>query len=272
MVDLNCMNAGAQCFSLYSFVNGKKVDSITDDALQAFRAVYPHIYAGGKTPRTIEQAREHGLTDKQARSEERGEIAKVDIFYYIYGILHSPDYRKQFASNLSKELPRIPFADDFKRFAQAGRDLAKLHLNYEDGPMYPLTEVDGDGKPVLPGIDPGKIEKLSWGKGKDKTRIVYNPDLILTDIPDDAHRYVINGKTALEWIIDQYKVKLDKNSGIVNDPNEYSDDPRYIVDLIKRVTYVSVETMKIVDSLPPLKIITPPEGVMPFEWTVEIES
>lgn len=277
--DLELVHHG-QCFPLYYYETTEtgglldepakitRHDAITDQTLDVFRKVYPHIYAAGKTPRTIEQAREHGLTDKQAR-EERGEVAKVDIFYYIYGILHSPEYRKRFKDNLSKELPRIPFAADFKRFAQAGRDLAKLHLSYEDGPMYPLTEVDGDGRPVLPGIDPGRVEKLSWGKGKDKTRIVYNPDLTLTGIPDDAHRYVVNGKTGLEWLIDRYKVSKDNKSGIVNDPNEYSDDPRYIVDLIKRVTYVSVETMKIVDSLPPLKEITPPEGVMPFEWTVE---
>lgn len=278
---ITCLDAieKGQCFPLYYYeiseggglldepTKVKHHDAITDQTLEVFRVVYPHVYAGGNA-RTIEQAREHGLTDKQAR-EERGEIAKADIFYYIYGVLHSPEYRERFKDNLSKELPRIPFAADFKRFAQAGRDLAKLHLGYEDGPEYPLEELDSRGKAVLPGTDPGRLVKLSWGKGKDKTKIVYNANLTLAGIPEDAHRYTVNGKTGLEWLIDRYKVTTDKKSGITNDPNEYSDDPRYVVDLIKRVTYVSVETMKIVDSLPPLSEVEPPEGTMPFEWTME---
>ena len=270
--DLELIHHG-QCFPLYWYeteetgglLNGggkaKRRDAITDRALEVFRAVYPHVYAGGHA-RTVEQAKADGLSDKQAR-EERGEVAKVDIFYYVYGILHSPEYRERFAANLAKELPRIPFAADFKRFAQAGRDLVRLHLGYEDGPMYPLEEKGG----AAGAADPGRLVKLAWGKGKDHTKIVYNANLTLAGIPEDAERYTVNGKTALGWLIDRYKVTTDKKSGIVNDPNDYSDDPRYVVDLIKRVTYVAVETMKIVDSLPPLREIDPPEGTMPFEWT-----
>ena len=141
LTDLNCMNAGTQCFPLYWYETeetggllgdsgkAKRHDAITNRALEVFRKVYPHVYASG-IARTVERAKADGLSDKQAR-EESGEIAKVDIFYYIYGILHSPEYRERFAANLTKELPRIPFAADFKRFAQAGRDLAKLHLDYE---------------------------------------------------------------------------------------------------------------------------------------------
>lgn len=272
------LSFNGQCFPLYWYevpetggmLDGggklKRHDAITDRALEAFRKVYPHAYAGGHA-RTIEQAKRDGLTDKQARGE-RGEIAKVDIFYYIYGILHSPEYRERFAANLAKELPRIPFASDFRRFAEAGRRLAELHLGYEDGPMYPLEEVDSKGRPVLDGADPGKLVKLAWGKGKDHTRIVYNANLTLAGIPEAAERYEVNGKTALGWLIDRYKVTTDKKSGIVNDPNDYSDDPRYVVDLIKRVTYVAVETMRIVDELPLLSELNPPEGAMPLEWAM----
>lgn len=273
------LSFNGQCFPLYWYeapeaggmLDGggklKRHDAITDRALEAFRKVYPHAYAGGHA-RTIEQAKRDGLTDKQAR-DERGEIAKADIFYYVYGILHSPEYRERFAANLAKELPRIPFAADFRRFAEAGRRLAELHLGYEDGPAYPLEEVDSKGRPVLEGADPGKLVKLAWGKGKDHTKIVYNANLTLAGIPEAAERYTVNGKTALGWLIDRYKVTTDKKSGIVNDPNDYSDDSRYVVDLIKRVTYVAVETMRIVDELPPLGELTPPEGAMPLEWTME---
>lgn len=277
----------SQCFPLYWYETdeacglfgggGKPVrrDAITEAALETFRRVYPHVYAGGHA-RTIEQAKADGLSERQAR-EERGEVSKVDIFYYVYGVMHSPEYRGRFGANLAKELPRIPFAADFKRFAQAGRNLAKLHLGYEDGPMYPLEELDSRGNPVMPGTNPGKLVKLAWGKKKDDSKksvkdaskIIYNANLTLAGIPESAERYEVNGKTALGWLIERYRVTPDKKSGIVNDPNNYSDDPRYVVNLIKRVTYVAVETMKIVDTLPPLREITPPENVMPFEWTME---
>lgn len=180
-------------------------------------------------------------------------ITKEDIFWYVYGILHSPEYKSRFAADLKKMLPRIPFAQDFRAFSNAGRKLGEWHLNYETIEPYPLTE---DCKRLV--MEPGdyRVTKMVFGKkeGKpDKTVIVYNPQLTLRNIPLDAYNYVVNGKPALEWIMERYAVTTDKASGIKNDPNAWSDDPRYIVDLLKRIIRVSLESVRIVASLPALQ-------------------
>ena len=142
-------------------------------------------------------------------------------------------------------------AEDFEPFWLAGKELAALHLNYESADLYPLTAV-GDAE------NPGPVEKMRWGKkrnpenGKmepDKSTLVYNGRLTFKDIPEAAHRYIVNGRSPLEWMIDRYQMKTDSASGIVNDPNLYSNDPLYIANLVRRLVTVSVETMKIVDSL-----------------------
>jgi predicted helicase len=146
---------------------------------------------------------------------------------------------------------------------QAGRKLADLHINYETIEPWPLKEI-GNSE------NPGRVEKLRYdkkGKVEDKSTIIYNERLALTGIPAEAHRYMLNGKPALGWLLDRYRVTTDKASGIVNDPNEYSSDPRYIVDLIKRVTRVSIETMQIVDALPPLNELPQPT-YWPDAWKV----
>ena len=227
----------------------KRHDGITDEALSVFRAAYPTAYS--------DRAKKYGGP----------QITKEDIFYYIYGILHSPEYRSRFDSNLSKELPRIPLASDFRAFAEAGRGLADLHLNYEMVDKYPLDVVGDEEKP-------GPVSKLKWGKRTDPatkkkvddhTVLIYNKNLTFKGIPEDADRYVVNGRTPLEWMIDRYQVKTDKASGIVNDPNEYSDDPLYIIDLVKRLVTVSVRTMEIVDSLPALNERSQTAN-WPFAW------
>jgi len=180
-------------------------------------------------------------------------ISKEDIFYYVYGILHSPEYKTRFAADLKKMLPRIPLAANFRAFSIAGRELAKWHLNYETVDPYPLKELSGKL-----GFDPKehyRVQKMTFGKsgGKsDKTTIVYNSHVTLTGIPLDAYDYVVNGKPALEWIMERYAVTVDKDSGIRNDPNDWSDDPQYIINLVKRIVRVSLETMKIVNALPAL--------------------
>lgn len=191
----------------------------------------------------------------RAKADGGIEITKEDIFYYIYGILHSPEYRERFGTNLQKELPRIPLVDTnatFRRFAEAGRQLADLHLNYETVERWSVREIGNTD-------DPGKVTKLKWGKKKDAaigksvndySVLVYNENLTLRDIPESAQNYVVNGKSALGWLVDRYQVRTDKDSGIVNDPNDYSDDPRYIVDLIERVITVSMKTLEIVSALP----------------------
>lgn len=183
-------------------------------------------------------------------------IGKEDIFWYVYGILHSPEYGQRFAANLKKMLPRIPFAADFWAFSKAGRKLGELHLNYETVEPYPLTE-ERESLDLDPTVF-YRVQKMAFGKKDskpDKTTIVYNANLVLRDIPLEAYEYVVNGKSAIEWIMERYQIATDKDSGIVNDPNAWcaeQGNPRYIVDLIKRIVRVSVESVRIVKKLPPL--------------------
>jgi predicted helicase len=180
-------------------------------------------------------------------------ISKEDIFYYIYGILHSPEYKTRFKADLKKMLPRIPYAKDFNAFSQAGRDLANWHLNYETIEPYPLQESTGDLTKEPKEFY--RVQKMKFaGKARepDKTTIIYNSNITLSGIPVEAYNYIVNGKSAIEWIMERYQVTIDKKSGIKNDPNDWSDEPRYIVDLVKRIVRVSIETMKIVEGLPGL--------------------
>jgi len=191
-------------------------------------------------------------------------ITKEDLFYYIYGLLHSEDYRARYADNLSKQLPRIPCvkkAEDFWSFSQAGRDLAELHVNYETVEPY---QVGFKGGALLMGElakADYRVEKMKFGgKGtaKDKTTVIYNSKIAMTGIPLEAYDYIVNGKPALEWVMERQGVKTDKASGIVNDANAYATetvgDAAYPLKLFQRVITVSLETMKIVRNLPALDI------------------
>ena len=185
------------------------------------------------------------------------QVSKDEIFYYVYGVLHSEQYRTVFAADLKRMLPRIPLAASkagFESFAEAGRRLADLHIGYESVEPYPLHEQ----APL--GMDPWdafRVTKMRWADKATKKTLIYNSHVTLGDVPAEAHRYMLGSRSALDWLIDRYQVKTDKASGIVNDPNDWGrehDDPRYIVDLVKRVTRVSIDTMAIVDSLPELPI------------------
>lgn len=186
-------------------------------------------------------------------------VTKEDLFYYVYGLLHSPDYRTRFASDLKKMLPRIPFVrsmDDFWAFSKAGRELAHWHLDYETVDPWPVEEevVGSEQNPAtLYRVEKMRFGKLSDGK-VDKGTIHYNAYITLRKIPVESYNYVVNGKSALDWVMERYQVKTDKDSGILNDPNAWSDDPRYIVDLVKRVVRVSMETLRIVKELPKLDL------------------
>lgn len=218
-------------FSATCQTNRKRRDALTDEGLAHFR----EAYSGEK-------------------------ISKEDIFYYVYGLLHSSDYSDRYADNLSKELPRIPCvkkATDFWAFSQAGRKLADLHLNYETVEPYPL-KIEVAGK--LTDAD-YRVEKMKYGKnGKDKnlSTLHYNDKITLTGIPHEAYEYVVNGKPALDWVVERQCVKTDKDSGIVNDANDWAREtignPRYPLELFMRIVTVSLETMKIVKSLPKLDI------------------
>lgn len=191
-------------------------------------------------------------------------ISKEDLFYYIYGLLHSPDYRERYADNLAKELPRIPrvrTAIDFWAFSKAGRALADLHLNYETLPMYAGAKLDTSNK-KLSDAD-YRVEKMKVPKAggeKDLTRLVYNAHITVTGIPPEAYEYVVNGKAALDWVIERQCVKTDKASGIVNDANDWAIEtmrnPRYPLELFLRVITVSLETRKIIRALPKLNILS----------------
>ena len=190
------------------------------------------------------------------------QVTKDDIFFYVYGLLHSPDYRERYAADLKKQLPRIamvPGRDRFEAFAEAGRRLSELHIGYEGVDPHPLTETVALGAPEDP-FERFAVQKMKYG-GKagayDKTRIRYNAFIDIDGIPEEAQRYMLGSRSALDWIIERYQVKTDKASGIVNDPNDWSrehDEPRYIIDLIGRIVTVSLETMRVIDSLPEIGI------------------
>ena len=206
---------GSQCFPFYLYDDDgtNRRENITDWALAQFRQQY-------KKPK----------------------LTKRDIFDYVYGLLHHPGYREKFADNLKRDLPRIPFAPDFMAFKKAGAKLAELHLGYEGVDPYELDWLETSGVPLS-----YRVEKLKLTK--DKTAVVVNPSLTLSGIPPEALEYRLGNRSALEWVIDQYQVTEDKRSGIRSDPNR-ADDPEYIVRLIGQVTHVSVETVRIVNSLP----------------------
>ena len=237
ITDLNFCEAGARCFPQYSYPQPanpdqitnedapERIDNISDTALRAFREHY---------------------------SDET--ITKNDIFDYVYGILHAPSYRQQFANDLSKMIPRIPFAPDFYAFAEAGAVLASLHLNYETCEQYPNIEVE----PVKPSLlweeKPEYFllgtRAMRFANKETKDTLIINEHVQLTGIPEEAHRYVVNGRTPLEWFIDRYKIKTDKNSGIINDPNGWFENPRDLITAIERIVHVSVESTKIIENLP----------------------
>jgi predicted helicase len=212
-----------------------------------------------------------GITDaglKHFQDAYPGEtITKENLFYYVYGLLHSEDYRAKYADNLSKELPRIPrvkTAADFWAFCHAGRELGDLHVNYETVEPYPVTIKQGDLR--LAEIKNAqafyRVTKWAFGKNgkeKDKTTVIYNANITMTDVPLAAYDYVVNGKPALEWVMERQVVKVDKASGIENDANRYAietmNNPAYPLELFQRVITVSLRTMEIVRGLPKLEVM-----------------
>ncbi len=204
-----------------------RIDNISDTALKAFQ--------------------KHYRTDK---------ITKDEIFYYVYGILHAPSYREQFANDLSKMLPRIPYAPDFTAFADAGYKLAEFHLNYETCEQYPLRVEfpNMSSSPTdLEDADPNLflLTEKAMRYGPDmKRQLDINTNVRLSGIPEDAYRYIVNGRSPLEWFIDRYYIKTDKDSGIVNDPNGWFADPRDLVTAIARIIHISVQSTRIINNLP----------------------
>ena len=249
IIDLNCMEAGAQCFPLYLYDEDEPAENSPDSRMDS-------LFGESHQPVARSRTRRHALTDgglEHFRKAYPGaDMSKEDVFYYVYGLLHSPDYRAKYADNLAKELPRIPCVpgvDRFRAFCQAGRDLAGLHLNYETVEPYPLT-LTVHGEPTLTDADyqVGKMRYGKNGKEKDLTTIRYNERITVSGIPLEAYEYIVNGKPALDWVVERQCVKPDKASQIVSDANDWAvdtmNDPRYPLDLIGKVVAVALGTKK----------------------------
>jgi predicted helicase len=250
-------NGASQCFPLYLY----EKDEPTEPGELLAREQVGELVDGYRRRGAITPGI---LADFRTAYEKR--ITAEDVFYYVYGVLHSPEYRTRFASDLKKMLPRLPLTRetaDFWKFSQAGRDLASWHLNYETVEPWPVKEHASE---LL--SDPAKdylVQKMTYGRPTaaqkaageraDRTTLHYNAQITLMGIPLEAYDYVVNGKPALDWIVERYQVTVDKDSGIRNDPNDWArehNQPRYILDLFKRVVRVSMETNRIVASLPAL--------------------
>jgi predicted helicase len=250
ILDLNMLEAGAQCFPLKIYEKKELGEGLFSEKTA------PNDYA------VTDGITAEGL--KRFLNAYVGEtFTKEDLFYYVYGLLHSSDYRERFQNNLSKELSRIPSVkrfEDFMTFSKAGRKLGDLHVNYENVEPYPV--LFKEGSLIHPQTsDPKKfyrVEKMKYGNKKDKTTVIYNKNLTIQNIPLEAYDYVVNGRSALDWVMDRQCVKTDRSSGIVNDANDYANEtmnnPKYPFELFQRVITVSLETMKIVRSLPKLDI------------------
>lgn len=237
--DLNVMEAGTQCFPLYWY-DKKSLEGEVN------------LFEEKKDDGPV-YVRHDGVTDyiwNLAKEQyHTAAITKEDIFYYVYGLLHSADYRNEFAADLKKMLPRIPLVEkavDFKAFMKAGRELADLHLNYENQvpPADVVVENDSDDYMVV---------KMKFPKKKDKSVIQYNTHITIKNVPLEAYDYVVNGRSAIEWIMETYRIKTDKASGIVNDPNDWCrehNNPKYILKLLLSIITVSLKTNEIVQTLP----------------------
>jgi predicted helicase len=251
-----------QCFPLYLYE--KQDDSFLDTT---------DLFSEKITAKNSNYNRKDGISDKGLECFEQAyphdKFNKEDIFYYIYGLLHSSEYRERFADNLTKELPRIPCvksSKDFWSFSQAGRDLAELHIDYDTADMYPVTLDCGNSTIQQLSNDSFQVIKMkrprvkdSEGKSvNDNSTIIYNHSITVRDIPLEAYEYIVNGKAAIEWVIDRQTVSEDKKSGLSNNANDWAIDtmnnPKYPLELLQRVITVSLETMKIVKSLPKLDI------------------
>lgn len=238
LVDYNSLDAGAKCFPLYYYEEREKNSpSLFDSAGES------------------EYIRRDGVSDfilVRAKQQYGKNVTKEDVFYYVYGFLHSKEYRETFANDLKKMLPRLPLVEDVKNFwafSKAGRKLAELHINYEEVPPYDGVEISGDSTGFF------RVEKMRFPKKKQKETIIYNSRIQISNIPAKAYEYVVNGKSAIEWIMERYQVTVDKASGIKNDPNDWADEvgnPRYILDLLLSIINVSVQTVDIVNGLPKL--------------------
>ena len=254
--DLEVISKG-QCFPLYHYEKSEpKGKAVEQGSLIPQKSKPKQL--GLPLPKTVTEEytckdaiTDAGLEHFQTYYED-DKISKEDLFYYAYGILHSPKYREKYAADLKKMLPRVPLAPDFWAFSKAGRELAHWHLDYEQVEPWPVEE---ERKPQgdMDDFTYYHVEKMRFPKKGERGTIIYNGNITFKGIPLDAYDYVVNGKSALDWIMERYAITIDKDSGIRNDPNDWCrehNDPTYIYNLVKRIIRVSLETNRIVAGLP----------------------
>jgi predicted helicase len=187
-------------------------------------------------------------------------ITKKDIFYYVYGVLSSNDFKVQFSQDARKAGPRVPFVSDFWIFAKEGKELFKLHSSYEDLPLSSDVKIEIKNSQINES-DLYKVDKMSFIKysdgslRKDKTKLRFNEFIQFEDIPAAVDNFKTNGRSPLEWLVDQYNYHVDKDTNIVNDPNQFNSDHKYIFNLILKLIHLSVESQRIITSLPKLNLI-----------------
>ncbi len=228
---------GVQCFPLYDLQESSSSEfefSLFDVAPTKNYAISPFII-------------------EEFKKTYGREVTAEEIFYYVFAVLSSKEYQERFRPELKKLLPRIPLVKNFEEFSKAGRRLAEIQLKYESCSPYPLEEIwTSKSENTAANY---KVEKMTFGKGRDKTQIVVNRHLTLAAIPLEAYEFKVQGKSPIEWLMSRYVLKPDKDSGLINDPNEFSDDPKYLVEMLKRVISVSMDSLEIIGALPKLEIL-----------------
>ena len=229
-------NGDTQCFPLYYYEENKSGQK--------------GLFDENDTPKYIRRDGISNFILNRGKELYGKKVTKEDIFYYVYGLLHSKSYQEQFENDLKKMMPQLPLIDNVKEFwiySNAGKKLAELHLNYEEILPLPLVEISGDDRKSY------SVEKMRFAKKDIKDSILYNGKITISNIPEKAYEYIVNGKSAIEWVMERYQIKTEKDSGIVNNPNDWADEvgnPRYILDLLLSIINVSVQTVDIVNGLP----------------------
>ena len=180
-------------------------------------------------------------------------ISLEDTFAYVYGLLNSKEYQEKYANDLRKDLARIPIVKNKEKYIEIGKKLMELHLNYEEVPVYNQAKIIYNGEHNY------KVKKMMFSKRSDdesydRSTIIFKDNITISNIPDKAYKYIVNGRPAIEWIMDQYQIKTDKGSGITDDPNDFSDDPKYIFNLLLRIINVSVKTVDLINELPHFEV------------------
>ena len=232
-----------QCYPLYMY---DKIENCSYTQMSLFESI---------EEKSTEYKKRFTISDialTKYRSIYGDRITKEDIFYYLYAVLHSKDYISSYGDNLAKEMVRIPTLEKFPKYVEIGRQLAELHLNYEA--PADVTALGLDIKITKEDYTVNKMRFKKNGKDNDKGTIIFNDYITISNIPERAYEYVVNGRSAIEWIMESYRIKVDKDSGITDDPNTYGDE-KYILNLLISVINVSLKTLDLIDTMPEYKEI-----------------